>query len=476
MTPTGNIGWKPRYSPDGLRVTWEQPGYWQAQWFNETKEIAQNGTVLVFGAFPGIVTNIPGANELSAGGGVWAAFRTDPVRVYTNLLPDPIPGAGCPVVNPDGVWGYVDSYLSDFKHLIFGGLTVGAGAITDVRASRQAIVWSDAGRTWGMRLDRPDHASDIQAAPREFRPIPIDVPGGAWVGNHTDTGLVVRPFGSVMGYRFDNGGQAFYPDWKYDAAVNAIVAIFTNDQGVQFERVFYLDAPRVDLSLPVPPNPEPPEPEPPVSQPLPPLVKDTRDRFVAAFPVPHIVTGETLAAFEDRCRDWCWELAEQVHFDTRDPRYGVKSSSPTNPQSKDALAFNTPPLIAWDLLLGVGTGAPTLVADPQSVSIPDQTFIPVPAVDHLEDTPVPPTPEPGPLPPGVYPITYPPGYVPPKDLNDWIHGEFPKLAAAYKSTHGGNDPTYEWAAFQTCRRYGAGLPQGEPAWTFEAMMKHELSQ
>lgn len=87
----------------------------------------------------------------------------------------------------------------------------------------------------------------------------------------------------------------------------------------------------------------------------------------------------------------------------------------------------------------------------------------------------PPVQPPGTLPPGVYPITYPPGYVPPKDLSDWIDHEFPVLVQAHIKTQG-FAPDYTWAAFQTCRRYGAGLPQGEPAWTFEQMLRHELGQ
>jgi hypothetical protein len=268
---TLGVGWFPRYSPDGSRLTWERPGYWLAQWFNAVTEIAQDGAHLVIGGIPVLVL---GANELSAGGNFWAALRTDPVRVYTSDGRT-ILGAGCPTVNPDGLFGFVDDRQALTKKLLFNGGTVSIGAITDVRASRQALVWSDRGRTWGIELGLPGFAADIQAAPAEFRPIPIDTPGETWVGNHTDTGLVCRPFGSTNGYRFDNGGQCFYPDWKY--ANGTIVAIFTNDAGVQSEHVFPLDADRVPLGtapMPIPPTkPQPPKPDPlpgPVPKPKPP--------------------------------------------------------------------------------------------------------------------------------------------------------------------------------------------------------------
>lgn len=237
------IGWKPRYSPDGSRLTWERAGFWQSQWLNNHTEIGHNGDVLVIGGLP---TRVPGGNELSAGGGKWAAFRTDPVRVYTSWG-QTIPGAGCPTLNPDGEFAYVDDYQADLKYLIWNGNRIAVGAITDVRASRQAVVWTSHGRTWGMPTVT-GRSVEIQAAPDEFRPIPIDTPRGPWVLSTTHTGFVLRPFGETQGYRFDNDAQAFYPDATY--VLGSIVAVFTNDAGVQSQQPFDLTAPRVDLTAP----------------------------------------------------------------------------------------------------------------------------------------------------------------------------------------------------------------------------------
>lgn len=246
------VGWFPRFNPDGSRLTWERDGYWQAQWLNPTTEIAQDGKHLVIGD---VVTEFLTANELSAGGDVWAAYRTDPVRVFTStgltLL-----GAACPVVNPAGKLGYVDDGQADVKSLVFDGRSVSRGAVTDVRASRQALVWSASGRTWGIRLDQLNQAHEIQAAPTEFRPIPIDTPTGPWVLSLTHTGFVLRPFGELNGYRFDNGGQTFYPDavWRN----GLIVTIFTNANGEQSERVYDPQFSRVPLGVVAPvPAPAP---------------------------------------------------------------------------------------------------------------------------------------------------------------------------------------------------------------------------
>lgn len=55
-------------------------------------------------------------------------------------------------------------------------------------------------------------------------------------------------------------------------------------------------------------------------------------------------------------------------------------------------------------------------------------------------------------------------------LDQWIKEEFPQLLAAYIKTQGHSpDPDFEWAAFQTYRRFM------EPeAWPFDKMLRHEL--
>lgn len=82
--------------------------------------------------------------------------------------------------------------------------------------------------------------------------------------------------------------------------------------------------------------------------------------------------------------------------------------------------------------------------------------------------PQPTPPAPSPAPPA------PPSGLP--TLHDWIHVEYPQLVAAYKSRHGGHEPSHEWAAFQTCRRGGVMLAPGEAAWSFAKMLAHELAQ
>lgn len=246
------IGWFPRFCPDGTLYTWERPNYWRAQYVREHTEIADNGTNLVIAGQP---TTAPTCNELGAGGGVWAACRTDPVRVFTSTGLT-IPGAGSPAVNPDGKIAYVDDRQALIKNLIFDGQTVARGGITDVRCSRTVLVWRDNGQTWGGRLDYQTFTPKcIQVAPEEFGPIPVDTPFGPWVLCYTQTGLILRPFDAHDGYRFDNDGQTYYPDAVYRN--NGIEAIFTNDRGEQSTQPFDLNAPRVPLGAPMDRQPGP---------------------------------------------------------------------------------------------------------------------------------------------------------------------------------------------------------------------------
>jgi hypothetical protein len=141
---------------------------------------------------------------------------------------------------------------------------------------------------------------------------------------------------------------------------------------------------------------------------FPAAVKAIRDRYVGRFPVPQghgpedfdPATGGASGVFEDKARVWVRGLAEQVRFETRDARWGVKNAGGGRPQSKDSLTFNADRLWNYDLLSGVGTGHPTLVPTPAAEDITGQVFIAVDPVDHLGDAPAPPDPPPPPPPAG----------------------------------------------------------------------------
>src|SRR5579859_1602055 len=203
-------GWFPRYSPSGA-LTYTKPGQWRNQWLRDGVEIYGNGVNLII---DGQVTKFPDGNELSARDGRWACLRTDPVRVFTSTGTTLL-GAGCPAITGAHL-AYVDQRQAAQKWLLLDGVRVDFGAITDVRMSAQALVWSKDGETWGMDLRNGlVDKLQIKIAQQEFAPIPIDTIEGPWVLNHTQTGIILRPFNDVLGYRFDNGGQCYNPDGVY---------------------------------------------------------------------------------------------------------------------------------------------------------------------------------------------------------------------------------------------------------------------
>lgn len=155
-----------------------------------------------------------------------------------------------------------------------------------------------------------------------------------------------------------------------------------------------------DLVTVAPPPPPPPTPDPrptPPSAPDPPAETDTMDlpenvrllliQFAQRFPLPHTPGGGD--EHENKCRAWCLRFAEQVRFSTADEAWGVKRAGEGRPQSKDTIAKNLGGgrLAIFDLMLGAGTGAPTLVERPYGEEASDQVFIPVQAVNHFGGPP-----------------------------------------------------------------------------------------
>lgn len=131
------------------------------------------------------------------------------------------------------------------------------------------------------------------------------------------------------------------------------------------------------------------------------IIKATIRAFVAKFPLPDIGTADprdpaVIGPHEDRCRDWMFRLAQQLTFSHPQEGFGRKRADPGRPWSKDNLPRRRADgqLEGWDLMLGAGTGHPTLNLDAQAESLAGQHFETVSAVDHLGSTPPPPPPPP----------------------------------------------------------------------------------
>jgi hypothetical protein len=353
------MGWFPRYNSTGTRLTSEAPGKWQAQWITDDSEIWHDGNHLVV---DGAITQHPPLNELAAGGGKWAGTKGGP-GVFRSWA-DIIPGAGSAALNPDGLFAYVDDRQSEVKKLIVEGVgAVRNGPIADVRLSRQLLVWTEGpDQSWGFDL-RNHGLLDLRIpGVATFRPIPVDTPEGPWVLNHTHTGIVLRPANDPSrGYRFDNGGNTFYPDGVYRPGV--IAAIFTDAAGALNERVFSLSDPRVDLGD-----------VPGATMQLPDRVKQIitilADRF------PDLRKGD-----DDQRRALTLKFAQQIRFELGES-WGTKSAGQGRPPSKDAVArMFEGKLYGADVING-STREPQF---PDMEELPGQLFISVNPVNHLDD-------------------------------------------------------------------------------------------
>ena len=133
---------------------------------------------------------------------------------------------------------------------------------------------------------------------------------------------------------------------------------------------------------------------------LSPEVRAVIDRFVSQRPVPQ---GEPGPEFEEKARQWSTAIAEQLAFERPQDGFGKKRADPGRPISKDAIARQLGDrLLAWDMLTGAGTGHPTLVADPDSMDITGQVFVPVTPRNHVGAA-APSQPSPPSQPPGLQP-------------------------------------------------------------------------
>lgn len=318
-------------------------------------------------------------------------------------------GATCGRLAP-GRFAYLTPYQSvppAYERTLFvNDAPLYRGAILDVVLSEHDCVVQLATSTYGRSLRRAEDDARVSVRDDEIPIATFRHHGIPWVvATVQPTGTIVHPFGDPLGYLIE--GDLYFPDARlFD---DRLLVVGSTARGEPlFDNWIDFSAPRVDLSKrsapekppsapEVPPAPE----EPPMAQTLPERIAQIVRAYVRVYPVPRLDVGPASPAFEDLCRLWCFRLAQQVAYATDDEDWGVKSASPDRPQSKDSLTYNGSRLINYDLLLGVGTGQPTLNLGAVGEDITGQTFMPVGAVNHLggspSDFPAPKEPDPSEL-------------------------------------------------------------------------------
>jgi len=245
--PLGIVGWGPVFEGEGSFL-FTDAASGLSRYTLATRQVTQ--------------VRATGFNEIAAGGGVWAGWRSD---LIDTSVGSSFSGAGNPTVNQSGALAYVTPRAALVRQLVIGGMVAATCECGELNLARQVAVWTQFTAPAGTWFQLPGDTPHKAAPPRdnEYRPIAIDTPSGPWVGNHTQTGLMLRRVSATdtHGYRFDNGGQAYYPAWVYRADLGAIVAAFSDQAGMLQTHVFPLDAPQVDLAtLGAPPTSAPPPP------------------------------------------------------------------------------------------------------------------------------------------------------------------------------------------------------------------------
>lgn len=276
-------GWFPKLSPSGLHtvsgagsLTLDGRDLGIVGW----GPVFETETTFVFTGVDGLyrydLTNASqtrvrdvGFNEITAGGGQWAAWRPNLIDTSIGVS---FSGAGNPAMNSGGSLAYLTPRDAAVHQMIVGGQLVTTCVCDELDYGQQIAVWTQHTAPTGAWYVRLPDGQPVKAAtpnPAEvFVPRAVDTPEGAWIGAFTNTGLILqqaRP-DQALGYRWNNGGETYYPSFRYRADLHAVVAVFTDQHGVPGTHTFPLDAPLQDLSAPIiidpPPGPIDPPPDP----------------------------------------------------------------------------------------------------------------------------------------------------------------------------------------------------------------------
>jgi hypothetical protein len=415
-----------------------------------------------------------GCNFIAAGGGHWAAFGG------TIFGPAAVPGAAIPAGLDGRGAGSPDGTVALIKHSETGGLILRRldGTIFEVPGAFPTSNLCVVDRDRALWVD----ARDGRVHTCGGLPVPLTLPGPVlwpavffavnrwWIAYHsTDAiGYVCHPFDSLDGYPIAKP-PAFYPNavvidgstarlaWSLDAAESpaGLRSVFQD-----------LTAPRVPLGVVAPPTPHPvPEPPPMPDTPQAPNRKSVIVAVIAAHPEIDTRDENSLDKGRAAITDW---TAQRLNRETGRRVWGRKSRG--KPTGDVAVNPNTDGLTylrsdgRFEIIDAINGGDGTAAWENNGAFAAGENGYWVPPQLGPEPTSGG-EPAPTPQPPSGLPT-----------LDQWIHGEYPQLVAAYASRHGGNEPPHEWAAFQTCRRGGVMLPPGEAAWSFAKMLAHELAQ
>jgi hypothetical protein len=391
LSPDGTLIAAERQDGNGVKVAWKD---------NRT-------VVSAVGDGPGILINgalvYPDSlepNAISAGGGTfcadyWINDGFKGLKLFDGNARVEIPSGYASAMADDGYLVYLTGHDDRTQQVrdLDGYVYDDDAPLEYPSCSRLGVVYSKytgrtqhAKETWGALRHEQGQRFHASGEMIEHGPVAIDTPDGLYVGAFRDDGVILYKAGQTVGW-FHPSPNARNLDGKWDG--RGVRLVWNRPDGTLEERHQLLTDARVALAV-VPSKPLPippvitPEPE-PISMKLDPRVRALLIQFAAKFPVPQTPGGGE--AHEERARQWSIRFCEQVAFSLPDEDYGTKRADSGRPISKDTISQQRDgEMVTWDLLVGTGTGEPSLNLDPHGEVTTGQVFVPVDAVNHLGGT------------------------------------------------------------------------------------------
>lgn len=293
MTPETGNGWFPTIGPTGrigcgnVDVFVGAPQAWRhvgrgggVQWIGPDIITYGGGdeTVVYDLSASQELGRVEGYNHrISATNGRWCGTRNTGTREYmgSTMVRDWGRDAFPVALSPNGSRiAHVDRPLEDLKTLYVNDVALDYGAILSASLGNADTCWLVATGTYSRAVRGVRQESSIiedWSVLSWESPVLVDTLDGPWIYSTTQTGFILRPAGSTVGYQYT--GDYFYPSVRYIDGGFTVVS--STERGVFQYLTIPLSAPRVHLGEALPPievPPTQPPVEPPVEPPtIPPL-------------------------------------------------------------------------------------------------------------------------------------------------------------------------------------------------------------
>lgn len=312
-------------------------------------QICRGGVCVLetFDARNGLVTEVAdaGANEIAAGGGVWAAWRAG-FGLFTSFglhLPD----AGPATVGPDGVIAYKPQHQS-FGPVVMRAPDGSTRTLIDTAPRDLQLLGGDRA-IWAFH----DSRIGVSGIPL---PVTLDSTGGLWRPRavsvegewwalyfHNSARLVLHPFTSTRGYVLHQGVNAFGHDLVAEGSVITVGFAWNEGEQPGDERRVVINirsAARVELAggpVIVIPDPDP-KPEVPVYE----RISPDYAHLVAAAALKYPDAWEATRERPDGSKDGTFVQLLAADLHAIDPKVGLNGKRGGDEPSTDALAYLNP--------------------------------------------------------------------------------------------------------------------------------------